>query len=101
MFILLLYLKNKQIITHRPGEGKRGSAISCDEDLCLNPTENLCPLPPVIEISPVSSICTEDSGTSRQGERSRGLLARNSTISEAGGLFLDSLCQQDLMRHSL
>lgn len=50
---------------------------------------------------PVSSSCTEDRGTSRQGKSSRGLFAKNSTISLAVGRSLASTFQQDLIKPSL
>jgi hypothetical protein len=49
----------------------------------------------------VSSSWTEARGTSRQGTSSRGLLARNSTISEARVRSLGFCCQQDFNRPRL
>jgi hypothetical protein len=48
-----------------------------------------------------SSIWTEARGTSKQGESSRGLLARNSTISDTWGRRLRSKFQQDRIKPSL
>ena len=49
----------------------------------------------------VLSTWTEASGTSMQGDMSLGLFESNSTISEAVGLLVGVLCQQDFKRVSL
>lgn len=102
VFQYLSIIKNvHNLILYLPGDGRRGSAISWESDLWRRPTENLLFLSPVRDISPVSSSCTEERGTSRHGAKRRGLFAKNSTISDAAGRFLYSLFQQDLIKHSL
>ena len=49
----------------------------------------------------VLSTLTQAKGTSMQGDIRRGVLDRSSTISDAVGLLVAHMCQQDLSRVSL